>query len=112
MQFRTETNDCLGEDQYGFRKGRGTRDAIGALRVGLLTERSIQHGQDICVCFVDYEKAFDRVDWKKLMHALRRIEVDWKDRRLIGNLYMGQKVRINIGEFSEPRVIGRGERQG
>jgi len=45
---------------------------------------------------VDYEKAFDRADWKKLMHALSRIGVDWKDRRLIGNLYMGQKVyRIN-----------------
>ena len=111
MQSRAETNDCLGEDQYGFRKGRGTRDAIGALRV--LTERSIQHGQDIYICFVDYEKAFDRVDWKKLMHALRRIGVDWKDRRLIGNLYMGQKVRIKIeGEFSEPGVIGRGVRQG
>src|SRR6218665_2381823 len=36
-----------------------------------------------------------------------------KDRRLIGNLYMGQKVRIRIeGECSEPGVIGRGVRQG
>ena len=110
MQSRAETNDCLGEDQYGFRKGRGTRDAIGALRV--LTERSIQHGQDIYICFVDYEKAFDRVDWKKLMHALRRIGVDWKDRRLIGNLYMGQKVRIKIEEeFSGSEVLDRGIRQ-
>ena len=82
------------------------------MQLEVLTERSIQHGQDIYVCFVDYEKAFDRVDWKKLMHALRRIGVDWKDRRLIGNLYMGQKVRIQIeGEFSEPGVIGRGVRQ-
>jgi len=31
---------------------------------------------------VDYEKAFDRVYWKKLMNALRRIGVGWKDRRL------------------------------
>src|SRR6218665_687574 len=90
---------------------RATRDAIGALR--LLMERSLQHGQNIYVCFVDYEKAFDRVDWKKLMNALRRIGVDWKDRRLIGNLHMGQKVRIRIeGECSEPGVIGRGVRQG
>ena len=42
------------------------------------------------------------------MNALRRIGVDWKDRRLIGNLYMGQKVRIRIeGECSEPGVIDR-----
>ena len=71
LQSRAERDNCIGEDQYGFRKGKGTRDAIGAL--GVMTERSLQHGQNIYVCFVDYEKAFDRVDWKKLMNALRRI---------------------------------------
>ena len=38
-------------------------------------------------------KAFDRVDWKKLINALRRMGVDWRERRLIGNLYL---VRIRI----------------
>ena len=111
LQTKAETDKCLGEEQYGFRKGRGTRDAVAALRV--IAERSIQHGQDIYICFVDYEKAFDRVDWKKLMRILRRIGVDWRERRLIGNLYMGQRVKIRIdGEFSEPATIGRGVRQG
>ena len=51
---------------------------------------------------MDYEKAFDRVDWKKLINILRRMGLDWRDRRLIGNLYMGQKIRVKIvGEFSE-----------
>ena len=69
----------------------------------MLTGKSLQHGQNIYVCFVEFEKAFDIVDWKKLMNALRRIGVDWKDRRLIGNLCMGQKVRIRIeGKCSEP----------
>src|ERR1043165_833317 len=111
LQSRAEADKCLGDDQFGFRKGRGTRDAVAALRI--LTERSIQHSQDVYVCFVDYEKAFDRVDWKKLMRALRRMGVDWRDRRLIGSLYMGQQVRIRIeGEYSEPGKIGRGVRQG
>src|SRR5678816_1970525 len=39
--------------------------------------------------------------------------IDWRDRRLIGNLYMGQKMRIRIdGEYSEPGNVGRGVRQG
>ena len=47
------------------------------------------------------------------MTALRRMGVDWKERRLIGNLYMGQRVKIRIdGEYSEPGRIGRGVRQG
>ena len=49
------------------------------------------------MCLVDYEKAFDRVVWTKLMEILRNIGVDWKDRRLIIALYMGQNavVRVN-----------------
>jgi len=50
----------LSEDQFGFRKGTGTRDDIGTLRV--LTERSLEVDRDVYVCIVDYEKAFDRVD--------------------------------------------------
>src|SRR6218665_921721 len=79
----------------------------------MLTERSLKHKQEVYICFVDYEKAFDRVDWKNLINALRRMGVDWRERRLIGNLYLGQKVRIRIeGEYSEPELIGRGVRQG
>ena len=66
--------------------------------------------RDVYVCFVDYEKAFDRVDWEKLM---RRLGVDYRDRRLIGNLYMGQKITVRIEEKdSDPGIIGRETRQG
>ena len=107
LQAKTDAIHEIGDDQFGFRKGMGTRDAIGSLRV--ITERSCEIGKDVYICFVDYEKAFDRVDWKRLMKALRRVGVDWRDRRLIGNLYMGQKVQIRIeGEYSEQGKVGRG----
>ena len=62
---------------------------------------------------MDYEKAFDRVDWRKVMEVLRKIGVDWRDRRLIGNLYMKQKVVIRIAEEeSDAATIGRGVQQG
>jgi hypothetical protein len=101
----------IGKNQFGFRKGCGTRDAIGIMRV--LCERSLEHGNDVYICFVDFEKAFDRVNWLKMMEVLKQLQVDWKDRRLIGDLYMRQQavVRVADGE-SEPAVIGRGVRQG
>ena len=61
------------------------------------------------VVFVDLEKAFDRVDWKKLMGILKKICVDWKESRLLCNLYMKQRIKVRIGEeMSEGREIGRG----
>ena len=111
IEAKVETIGHIGEDQYGFRRGVGTRDAIAVLRT--LGERSIQHGRTVNICFVDYEKAFDRVDWKKLMNALKRLGVDWKDRNLITNLYLNQSAYVRVSdEISEKAAIGRGVRQG
>ena len=101
----------MGEEQFSFRKGRGTRDAIGVMR--MIGERYAEKGREVCVCFVDMEKAFDRVDWVILLKELRNRGVDWKERRLLLNLYMRQKavIRVKAGE-SKGVKLGRGVRQG
>ena len=64
-------------------------------------------------CFIDWQKAFDRVHWTKLLEILRNIGVNWREGRLIRNLYMGQivKLRLNQGETDSVK-IGRVVRQG
>ena len=110
-RLENKAKSYLGEDQYGFRKGLGTRDAIGVMRV--LIDRSIEHDQKVFTCFVDYEKAFDRINWVKMMQILKNIGVDWKDRRLIRELYRNQTARVRIDNWlSEECIIGRGARQG
>jgi len=94
IEAKVDTVRFLSDDQFGFRKGTGTRDAISTLRV--LTERSLEVDRDVYVSFIDYEKAFNRVDLKKLMRVLRRLGVDYRDRRLIENLYMGQAFAVRI----------------
>ena len=97
----------LEEEQFGFRKGKGTRDAIGLTRT--IGERYIEKYKDVYALIVELEKAFDRVDWKKLMGIMKKIGVDWKERRLLSNLYMEQRIKVRIGEeMSEAREIGRG----
>jgi hypothetical protein len=62
---------------------------------------------------VDYEKAFDRVHWCRMMEFLAKIGVDERDKQMVQNLYMGQIAVVRItGEDSEPAKIGRGVRQG
>jgi len=46
----------------------------------------------------DYEKAFDHVDWTKLMTILQNIGVDWRDRKLIWNLYDKRVTYVRIGD--------------
>jgi len=44
----------------------------------------------ICL-FVDYENAFDGVDWFKLMKILQKTGINWRDRRLLWNLHRVSK---------------------
>ncbi|KAJ4428794.1 hypothetical protein ANN_25787 [Periplaneta americana] len=92
-------------------KGKDTRDAVGLLRT--IGERYLEKNKEVYVVFVDLEKAFDRVDWNKLMGILKKIGVDWKERRLFSNLCTKQRVKVRIGEeISEGIEIGRGVPQG
>ena len=54
IEAKANAINHIGKDQFGFRKGKGTRDAIATLRV--MGERSLQREKDLCICFVDYEK--------------------------------------------------------
>jgi len=110
-RIEEKAKDLIGRNQFGFRRGCGTRDAIGVMRV--LCERSMEHGNDVYICFVDFEKAFDRVSWEKMMKVLKNLGVDWRDRKMISELYLNQEAVIRVGdEESEPAIIGRGVRQG
>jgi len=111
QSLENKAESYINDSQFGFRKEVGTRDAIGVTR--MLCERSLDVGQDVYVCFVDFEKAFDRVDWVKMMEILRIIGVDWRDRRLIMELYMSHEIMVRLnGEHTEETLIGRGVRQG
>ena len=107
-RIESKARNLIGRNQFGFRKGCGTREAIGTMRV--LCERSIEHDNDVYICFIDFEKAFDRVNWVKMMDALKSIGVDWRDRRLIKELYLGQEavIRVANGE-SLPATVGKAE---
>jgi len=52
------------DTQFGFRGGFGTRDALFTLQV--LVQRCRDVNKDVFLCFIDYEKAFDRVQHQKI----------------------------------------------
>jgi hypothetical protein len=109
-RIKRKTEDALGEDPFGFRRGKGTRDAIGMLRI--ISKRNFVIHEELCVCFIDWQKAFDRVNLTKLMQILKGFGIKWRVRRLISKLYMDQSVEIRLDQGETRSVkIGRGVRQ-
>ena len=79
----------------------------------MLSERAIEVQHNLNLCFIDFEKAFDRVKHKDLIKMLQNIGVDGKDLRLIRNLYWNQVGALRIGDKLTPwRKTKRGVRQG
>ena len=72
-RIEKKIEDVLG-DQFGFRRGKGTRDAIGMLRI--ISKRTLEIDEELNVCFIDRQKAFDRANWTKLMQILKETAID------------------------------------
>uniref|UniRef100_A0A8D8LPD3 Craniofacial development protein 2 n=1 Tax=Cacopsylla melanoneura TaxID=428564 RepID=A0A8D8LPD3_9HEMI len=101
----------ISETQFGFRSGFGTREAL--LTYNVLMQKCKEMNVDVYTCFIDYEKAFDRVKHEKLIEILKSKKIhDW-DIRLIANLYWKQIANIKVeSDLSSGVVIKRGVRQG
>ena len=114
----------LGESQMGFRKGKGTKDAIFQLRTicDRITQMNIEKNiqgkkttkrKKLYLCFVDYQKAFDRVRHDKLTEVMERAGIPELERRLIINLYWRQHAAVRWDdEVSRDVKVERGVRQG
>ena len=101
----------IGTTQFGFRNGLGTREALFSLKV--LCQKCTEMQTNLYLCFIDFEKAFDKVQHNKLIEVLTKIGIDKKDIRIVKNLYWNQQASILTGfQKSENIKIERGVRQG
>ena len=108
-RIERKIEDVPGEDQFGFRRGKESRDAIGMKRI--IAERPLEIDEELYICFTDWRKAFDHVNWTKLMQILKISGIDWRERRLISKLYMDQRVKVRLDRGETRSVqIGRGVR--
>ena len=111
MRARCRIRPEIGKEQFGFVLDAGTRNAIFVLR--MLSERAIEMQNDLYISFIDYTKAFDKVQHKNLFNLLEGLNLDGKDLRLLRNLYWEQTACIRVGkDTSQYTNIKRGVRQG
>ena len=88
-------NHELPDVQNGFRKGRGTKDQIA--NICWIIEKAREFQKNIYLCFIDYAKAFDFVDHKKLWKILKEMGIPDHLTCLLRNLYTGQEATVRTG---------------
>ena len=95
-----ELNDGLADEQNGFSCGRCTGDHITSL--SLIVKSRIKLKKDTFASFIDFSKAYDRIDRSLLWHKLSQIGIDGKMLRSLKSLYENVKctARVN-GVHSE-----------
>ena len=73
----------------------------------IIAERTLEIDEELCVCFIDWQKVFDRVKWTKLMQILREMVSTGKKRRSISKLQMNSsvKVRLEQGETRSFKIV-------
>ena len=74
----------LPDVQAGFRKGRRTRDQIA--NIHWIIKKAQEFHKNIYFCFIDYAKAFDCVDHKKLWKILTEMGITDHLTSLLRNL--------------------------
>ena len=99
QRIKARTEEILTEEQAGFRPGRSTIDQLFSLR--LLTQYYFEHGKDLYICFVDFQKAFDSVWRRGLWQVMRHLGYDRKIIRLLESMYRNTSSSVRVGTKGE-----------
>ena len=92
VRLQQYMNHELPDVQAGFRKSRGTKDQIA--NIHWIIKKAREFHKNIYFCFIDYDKAFDRVNHNKMWEILKEMEIPDHLTYLLRNLYAGQEQQL------------------
>ena len=89
-------DEKLWETQYGFRKKRSTAQPLFITR--RLQDLAESSGDKLFLVFLDWEKAFDKVDQEKPIEAMERLGTPEKAIRILKSFYINPRFRVKDTE--------------
>ena len=110
-RIREWTEHKVGEEQSGFRAGRGCMDQVFAVRQ--IVEKMLDKHKDVYFAFMDLEKAYDKIDRDALWKVLSMYGVRGKLLNAVKSFYKGSVACVRIGNStSDCFSVNVGLRQG
>ena len=111
IQKHLEDHNLFNCNQHGFRAGRSCLSQLLAH-----TERLLHHmeeGQNVDVIYLDFSKAFDRVDHTILLHKMKMNGIDGKLLKWIQSFLTGRSQQVSVNHIlSEESEVISGVPQG
>ena len=92
LGFSSTWTENFWDVQAEFRKGRGIRDQI--VNIQWITEKAREFQENIYFCFIEYDKAFDYMDYKKWWKIPEEMEITDHLTCLLRNLYVVTKQQL------------------
>nr|BAC57914.1 reverse transcriptase [Anopheles gambiae] len=104
----------LSENQYGFRKGRATTDAIEKVLSIASASRARNRGANrfCAVVTLDVKNAFNSASWTAIARSLQRINIPKYLYDIIGNYFRNRVLLYETNEGNRERVVTAGVPQG
>ena len=106
-----EENDLLSDAQHGFRPSRSTVTQL-LVHIDNILE-ILESSENADVIYLDFAKAFDKVDHKLLMKKIRNLGIEGRLLNWIANFLQDRKQHVIVdGEISKTAHVTSGVPQG
>ncbi len=111
LNYVLESKGALASNQYGFRKGRSTLDALVKLETDVKKAIAVKEG--LVAVYFDMEKAYDML-WKEgLLIKMKRIGIEGRMFNWVLSFLFDRTIQVQVGsEVSQTLSVENGTPQG
>ena len=111
IRISEKVDEYIQDTQFGFRKNKSTAQAPFISR--RMQDLAEQTGDPTAMLFLDWEKAFDKIDQERMLEALGRLNIPPKTINMIRAIYANPTFQVKIKDESpEVKRQKSGIRQG
>jgi len=112
LEEHIESRGGLSPNQYGFRKGKSTNDAVLKLQQEILSAINFPSEKFCLAISLDIRNAFNSIGWPEVMAAIDALEVPVYLRRVFGDYFQGRTAETQAGKNSAEVRVTCGVPQG